>query len=144
MRQLAALILCGLILFVLPGCMTKSKKSRSGLGFKRVTPEMAVQMERLMELGCDEEFEYFDRDIAMLYSVFPGGGQFYLGETRKAFMYMLSSPFILPYIVSFQDAQNSVDYYNFKYTIHFCKKLLKVTKKAKPQSKDIVIGGPED
>jgi len=31
--------------------------------------------------------------------------------------------------VSFQDAQNSVDYYNFRYTAHFCKSKLKVTQK---------------
>ena len=57
----------------------------------------------------------------MLYSVIPGGGQWYTGETRKAWIYLMSFPLIVPYIISFQDAQNSVDYYNFRYTAHFSK-----------------------
>jgi len=86
-------------------------------------------MKKLIQEGCDREYEYFDRDIALLYSLIPGGGQWYTGETRKAWIYLMSFPLIVPYIVSFQDAQNSVDYYNFRYTAHFCKSKLKVTQK---------------
>ena len=88
-------------------------------------------MERLIEKGCDQEYQYFDRDIAMLYSVIPGGGQWYTGETRKAWIYLLSFPLIIPYVVSFQDAQNSVDYYNFRYTAHFCKTKFQTTEDTK-------------
>ena len=38
---------------------------------------------------------------------------------------------IIPYIASFRDAQNSVDYYNFRYTAHFCKTKLQVTEDLK-------------
>ena len=89
--------------------------------FKHVTPAMETEMEQLIDKGCDKEYQYSDRDIAMLYSVIPGGGQWYTGEIRKAWIYLISFPLIVPYIVSFQDAQNSVDYYNFRYTAHFCK-----------------------
>ena len=94
-----------------------------------------MEMEMLIKAGCDQEYEYFDRDIAMLYSLIPGGGQWYTGETRKAWIYLMSFPLIVPYIVSFQDAQNSVDYYNFRYTAHFCKSKLKVTQKMQEPEK---------
>lgn len=142
MREAGFIIICGLLVLLMSGCAGRNSRPGEGLGFKRVTPEMAAQMERLMDLGCEHEFEYFDRDVALLYSVIPGGGQFYTGETRKGFMYLLSSPLIIPYIVAFQDAQSSVDYYNFKYTLHYCRKLLKMTKKAKINKNEIVIGGP--
>ncbi len=96
-------------------------------------------MEYLLKKGCDEEYQYLDPDIAMLYSIIPGGGQFYTGEKKKGVMYLISSPFVLPYIVSFKDAQNTVDYYNFKYTIQFCAKKLGLSKKAK---QDVVILKP--
>ena len=108
------------MVFFLSACGIKGG-GRSPLMFKHVTPAMETEMERLIESGCDKEYEYFDRDIAMLYSVIPGGGQWYTGETRKAWIYLMSFPLIVPYIISFQDAQNSVDYYNFRYTAHFCK-----------------------
>ncbi len=92
-------------------------------------------MEKLIQEGCDQEYQYFDRDIAMLYSVLPGGGQWYTGETRKAWIYLLSFPLIVPYIVSFQDAQNSVDYYNFRYTAHFCKNKFQMDKKLRESEK---------
>jgi predicted small lipoprotein YifL len=108
------------MVFFLSACGIKGG-GRSPLMFKHVTPAMETEMEQLIESGCDKEYEYFDRDIAMLYSVIPGGGQWYTGETRKAWIYLMSFPLIVPYIISFQDAQNSVDYYNFRYTAHFCK-----------------------
>jgi hypothetical protein len=114
------------MVFSLYACGVKGGGS-SPLLFKRITPAMETEMERLIEKGCGKEYQYFDRDIAMLYSVIPGGGQWYTGETRKAWIYLVSFPLIVPYIISFQDAQNSVDYYNFRYTAHFCKTKLEAT-----------------
>ena len=101
----------------------------SPLIFKHVTPAMETEMEQLIDKGCDKEYQYYDRDIAMLYSVIPGGGQWYTGEIHKAWIYLISFLLIVPYIVSFQDAQNSVDYYNFRYTAHFCKTKLLASKR---------------
>jgi TM2 domain-containing membrane protein YozV len=108
------------LFFLLSACGVKGG-GRSPLLFKRITPAMETEMKGLIEKGCDKEYQFFDRDIAMLYSLIPGGGQWYTGETRKAWIYLASFPLIVPYIISFQDAQNSVDYYNFRYTAHFCK-----------------------
>jgi hypothetical protein len=116
------------ILFYLSGCWTKGRGG-SPMKFKRITPTMEKEMESLIEAGCDREYQYFKRDVAFLYSMIPGGGQWYTGEKDKAWFYLLSSPLIIPYIVSFQDAQNSVDYYNFKYTTKFCKSKFRVAKK---------------
>ena len=133
------------MVFFLSACGIKGG-GKSPLLFKHITPAMESEMEELIIEGCDQEYEYFDRDIAMLYSLIPGGGQWYTGETRKALIYLVSFPLIVPYIVSFQDAQNSVDYYNFKYTTKFCKSKFRVakkmfdpksTKKRKPSKKSI-------
>lgn len=122
------------IMFFLSGCWGKVG-SGSPMNFKRITPSMEKEMESLIEAGCDREYQYFERDVAFLYSMIPGGGQWYTGEKDKAWFYLLSSPLIIPYIVSFQDAQNSVDYYNFKYTAKFCKSKFRVAKKmADPKS----------
>ena len=118
------------MVFFLSACGIKGG-GKSPLLFKRITPAMESEMEELISEGCDQEYEYFDRDIAMLYSLIPGGGQWYTGETRKAWVYLVSFPLIVPYIASFQDAQNSVDYYNFRYTAHFCKTKLQVTEDLK-------------
>jgi TM2 domain-containing membrane protein YozV len=115
------------MVFFLSACGVKGG-GHSPLRFKQITPAMEMEMETLIQSGCDKEYAYFDRDIAMLYSLIPGGGQWYTGETRKAWIYLVSFPLIVPYIVSFQDAQNSVDYYNFRYTAHFCKTKLQATK----------------
>jgi len=115
-------------LFFLSGCWVKGGAG-SPMKFKRITPTMEREMESLIKAGCDREYQYFDRDVAFLYSMIPGGGQWYTGEKDKAWFYLLSSPLIIPYIVSFQDAQNSVDYYNFKYTTKFCKSKFRVAKK---------------
>ena len=115
-------------LFFLSGCWGKGGAG-SPMKFKRITPTMEKEMESLIEAGCDREYQYFERDVAFLYSMIPGGGQWYTGEKDKAWFYLLSSPLIIPYIVSFQDAQNSVDYYNFKYTAKFCRSKFRVVKK---------------
>ena len=121
-----------LILFSisLSGCWLKGT-GNSGMAFKRITPKMENQMKYLLSKGCDEEYQYLDPDIAMLYSLLPGGGQFYTGEKKKGILYLLSSPFIFPYFASFKDTQNSVDYYNFKYTIKFCAQKLGLARKTK-------------
>ena len=116
------------ILFFHSGCWVKGD-SGSHMKFKRITPNMEREMESLIKAGCDREYQYFKRDVAFLYSMIPGGGQWYTGEKDKARFYLLSSPLIIPYIVSFQDAQNSVDYYNFKYTTKFCKSKFRVAEK---------------
>ena len=115
-------------LFFLSGCWGKGGAG-SPMKFKRITPTMEKEMESLIEAGCDREYQYFERDVAFLYSMIPGGGQWYTGEKDKAWFYLLSSPLIIPYIVSFQDAQNSVDYYNFKYTAKFCRSKFRAAKK---------------
>ena len=129
------------MVFFLSACGIKGG-GRSPLMFKHVTPAMETEMEQLIESGCDKEYEYFDRDIAMLYSVIPGGGQWYTGETRKAWIYLMSFPLIVPYIISFQDAQNSVDYYNFRYTAHFCKTKFQTAEVLK--DKGYVKGNPAE
>ena len=116
------------ILFFLSGCWLKGGQG-SPMGFKRITPSMEREMEQLIYAGCDKEYQYYDREIAFLYSIIPGGGQWYIGEKEKALLYLFSSPLIVPYIVSFQDTQNSVDYYNFRYTARFCKSKYKIVKK---------------
>ena len=123
------ILVVGMVFFLSACGITGGGKSP--LRFKQITPAMEMEMEALIEEGCDKEYEFFDRDIAMLYSLIPGGGQWYTGETRKAWLYLMSFPLIVPYIVSFQDAQNSVDYYNFRYTAHFCKTKLQVTEEIK-------------
>ena len=118
------------MLFILSGCWLKGS-GNSEMSLKRITPKMEKQMSYLLDKGCDEEYQYLDPDMAMLYSFLPGGGQFYAGEQKKGILYLLSSPLIFPYLASFKDAQNSVDYYNFKYTIKFCAKKLGVFRKIK-------------
>ncbi len=130
MPGLIKIILVVGMVFFLSACGIKGG-GNSPLRFKQITPAMEMEMEALIQEGCDKEHEFFDRDIAMLYSLIPGGGQWYTGETRKAWIYLVSAPLIIPYIVSFQDAQNSVDYYNFRYTAHFCKTKFQVTEELK-------------
>jgi hypothetical protein len=103
------------------------------MAHKRITPKMEKQMTYLLNKGCSEEQYYLDPDIAMLYSLIPGGGQFYVGEKKKGILYLLSSPLIFPYLTSFKDAQNSVDYYNFRYTIKFCAEKLGLLRKKTSQ-----------
>ena len=118
--------------FVLSGCWLKGTGSK-GMSSKRITPKMEKQMAYLLNKGCNEEYEYLDPDLAMLYSFLPGGGQFYTGEKKKGVLYLLSAPLIFPYLASFKDAQNSVDYYNFKYTISFCAQKLGFVRRVNPK-----------
>ena len=126
-------ILLIFLLFFISGCWLKGA-GNSEMSLKRITPKMEKQMSYLLDKGCNEEYQYLDPDMAMLYSFLPGGGQFYAGEQKKGILYLLSSPLIFPYLASFKDAQNSVDYYNFKYTIKFCAKKLGVFRKIKPKT----------
>jgi hypothetical protein len=131
---LRTIISISLILFTvsLSGCWLKGTGS-GGMAYKRITPKMEKQMTYLLNKGCSEERYYLDPDIAMLYSLIPGGGQFYVGEKKKGILYLLSFPLIFPYLTSFKDTQNSVDYYNFRYTINFCaEKLGLLRKKVSP------------
>ncbi len=123
-----------LILFSvsLSGCWLKGT-GNTGMAYKRITPKMEKQMTYLLNKGCSEEQYYLDPSIAMLYSLIPGGGQFYVGEKKKGILYLLSSPLIFPYLTSFKDAQNSVDYYNFRYTIKFCAEKLGLLRKKASQ-----------
>ena len=132
MRTKISILLIFSLVF-LSGCWLKGT-GNSGMALKRITPKMEKQMAFLLDKGCDEEYQYLDPDMAMLYSFLPGGGQFYTGEQKKGILYLLSSPLIFPYLASFKDAQNSVDYYNFKYTIKFCAKKLGVFRKIKPKT----------
>jgi len=72
------------MVFFLSACGIKGG-SQSPLRFKHITPAMAMEMEMLIQAGCDQEYEYFDRDIAMLYSLIPGGGQWYTGMDLFSF-----------------------------------------------------------
>ena len=62
-----------IILFFLSGCWGKGGAG-SPMKFKRITPTMEKEMESLIEAGCDREYQYFERDVAFLYSMIPGGG----------------------------------------------------------------------
>ena len=120
----------------LSACMTGGSRPNQALGFKQITPALQNEMSYYIKKGCDREYRYFEPEVAQLYSILPGGAQFYMGETQKGWMYALSSPLIIPYIISFQDAQNSVDYYNFRYTLKYCRdkfktKSSRATKKMK-------------
>lgn len=126
MKKFVVLSFSICILVSLSGCWLKGGTG-SGLKFKRITPRMEKQMEYVIRKGCKKEYKYLDRDIAVMYSLLPGGGQFYTGETKKGFLYLLSFPLVVPYFISFIDAQNSVDYYNFRYTLYFCKRKLGIT-----------------
>ena len=126
-RFIGVIVIWG-ILFFLSGCWLKGGTG-SPMGFKRITPTMEKEMEQLINAGCDKEYQYYDREIAFLYSIIPVAGNGIPEKKEKAWLYLLSSPLIVPYIVSFQDAQNSVDYYNFRYTAKFCKSKFKIAKK---------------
>ena len=129
-------IIVGILLILfsvsLSGCWLKGT-GNTGMAYKRITPKMEKQMTYLLNKGCGEEQYYLDPSIAMLYSLIPGGGQFYVGEKKKGILYLLSSPLIFPYLTSFKDAQNSVDYYNFRYTIKFCAEKLGLLRKKASQ-----------
>ena len=77
-------ILLTLFSVSLSGCWLKGT-GNTGMAYKRITPKMEKQMTYLLNKGCGEEQYYLDPSIAMLYSLIPGGGQFYVGEKKKEF-----------------------------------------------------------
>ncbi|QPJ64278.1 MAG: hypothetical protein G3M78_02245 [Candidatus Nitrohelix vancouverensis] len=128
----ALIVLAGVIL---SGCVSSRAGVDPRMRFKQITPDMEFEMASYIKRGCDKEYRYLDPEIARLYSVIPGGGQFYTGESGKGWMYLLSSPLLIPYIVSFEDAQNSVDYYNFRYTLEYCRRKFNVKRPNKRENK---------
>ena len=113
---------------VLTGCGTSGGTAKSNLRFKQITPEMDVRMANLRKQGCTGGTPVLDKDAARLYSLIPGGGQFYTGEKEKGIYYVLGSVLVIPYFVAFQDAQNSVDFYNFQHDIDYCTKRLQLVR----------------
>ena len=107
-----------------------------GMRFKKITPRMEVQIEEISAQGCVPEYELLDRETAYMYSLIPGGGQIYAGEPKKAFIYALSSILIVPYFLSFEDAQSSVDYLNIQHSIDFCKKKLRLSEQMEKRAKN--------
>ena len=97
---------------------------------------MEIQLQDLMVKGCNPDYEMLENDTAYLYSIIPGGGQLYAGEPKKALMYALGSILIVPYFISFQDAQSSVDYRNLQYSIDYCKKKLRLLKRMERRAKN--------
>lgn len=123
-----------LALMISPGCGTL-KQIGPDWKNKHVTPIMEVQMNHFLDQGCDQEYEIYNKDLAFLYSVIPGGGHFYTGDYKRGFWFMFTSAFVLPYFASFEDAQRGVDYHNLKYTIDFCRQKLRLTQKLKERKK---------
>ena len=105
--------------------------------YKEVSPTMEQEMEALMLKGCKKERKLYDNDAAYLYSLIPGGGQLYTGETKKALWYMAGSFLIVPYLISFEDAQRTVNYYNFQHTIDYCKEKLGLTENSSSGDKNL-------
>lgn len=134
MRKSLALLLAALLL-AFAGCSAQWDWDRmnSGTRFKQITPAMEVRLKESRRQGCRGSYQILDPRSAELYSIFPGGGQFYTGETKKAFLYMIGSILIVPYFIAFEDAQRSVDYYNYKYTVEFCEEKLRAARGAGEQ-----------
>ncbi len=105
--------------------------------YKEVSPAMEHEMEALLQKGCKKERKLYDNDAAYLYSLIPGGGQLYTGETKKAFWYMAGSFLIIPYFISFEDAQKTVNYLNFQHTIDYCKEKLRLSENSSGGKKDL-------
>ena len=129
MKDFILVVIIGLVFIT--GCESIgfSEKAKAELRYKKITPKMELQMADFMKRGCNGGGGIFDNDLAQMYSIIPGGGQFYTGETKKGLYYLFGSIFIVPYFASFQDAQNSVDYYNFQYDIDYCKEKQWLTRK---------------
>lgn len=121
-----------LFLILLGACGPKSKLLFEGLSedlqIKRITPEMKIKMAELEAAGCEDKFQVKDPGMAKTLAVFPGGGQFYNEEPLKGLYYMGTSLFILPYIASFKDAEQTREYLNFQSSIHYCEEQLRVLK----------------
>ncbi len=104
--------------------------------FKNITPDMEIQLQDLMTQGCIPEYEILENKTAYMYSLIPGGGQIYTGEPKKALFYVLGSILIVPYFISFEDAQNSVDYLNAQYSIDYCRKKLRLSRHMEKRAKN--------
>jgi len=130
MKKIAASVILGL---VLNGCGTSGVIANSGFQFKQITPEMDVRMADLRKQGCAGGAPVLDKDVARAYSIIPGGGQFYTGETEKGVYYLLGSALVVPYFVAIQDAQNSVDFYNFQHDIDYCTERLRLARQLEQQ-----------
>tara|TARA_B100001123_G_C14949091_1_gene882914 strand:- start:47 stop:532 length:486 start_codon:yes stop_codon:yes gene_type:complete len=110
--------------------------------YKQVSPEMEHEMEILMQKGCKKERKLYDSDTAYLYSLIPGGGQLYTGEIKKAMWYIAGSFLIIPYFISFEDAQRTVSFRNFQHTIDYCKERLRLSEispDGKKESKNLKL-----
>lgn len=147
--RLFSFLICFLIAFSLfSGCAgrgkqvtwkkveKKWKEIKPDPKYKEVSPAMELEMEALLQKGCNKERKLYDNDAAYLYSLIPGGGQLYTGETKKALWYMAGSFLIIPYFISFEDAQKTVDYRNFQHTINYCKEKLRLTENSPGGKKD--------
>ena len=104
--------------------------------FKKISPAMEVELDDLMGKGCVPNYQILEKDTAYMYSLIPGGGQIYTGESKKALMYMVGSFLIIPYLVAFDDAQSSVDYINAKYAIDYCREKVRLVKQKELQAKE--------
>jgi hypothetical protein len=147
-RVLSCLICFFIAFSLLSGCAGRGKKVtwnkvekkwnevKPNPKYKEVTPAMEHEMETLLQKGCNKERKLYDNDAAYLYSLIPGGGQLYTGETKKALWYMAGSFLIIPYFISFEDAQRTVDYRNFQHTIKYCKEKLRLTENSSSDKKD--------
>ncbi len=98
------------------------------LEIKRITPSMKVRMGEMEDAGCIEKEIVKSPEISRTIALFPGGGQFYNGEPLKGMYYLATSILILPYIVSFKDAAQTVEYLNFKHTLEFCEEKMRVAR----------------
>ena len=103
---------------------------------KKISPEMEIELKELMGRGCMPDYKMLENDTAYLYSIIPGAGQIYTGEPKKAFMYLVGSFLIVPYLVAFEDAQSSVDYINAKYSIDYCREKLRLSQQREIQAKN--------
>ncbi|GEM_PF-524292 len=121
-----------LSLILVGACGPKSQLLFEGLSedlqIKRITPEMKIKMAELEAAGCQDKFQMKDPGMAKTLAIFPGGGQFYNEEPLKALYYMGTSLFLIPYIASFKDAEQTREYLNFQSSIHYCEEELRVLK----------------
>lgn len=146
-RLFSFLICCFVAISLLSSCAGRSKQTTwkkvekkwrditPNPRYKEISPAMEHEMEALMLKGCKEERKLYDSDAAYLYSIIPGGGQLYAGEIGKALWYMAGSFLIIPYFISFEDAQRTVSYRNFQHTINYCKEKFRLSENSPSHSK---------
>lgn len=140
MKKTSNLVFLACFFISLAGCASLTWDNiKPDPKFKQITPVMEVQMRELRAQGCTGNYEILDSEVAFLYSLIPGGGQFYTGETKKAWWYLFGTVLIVPYFISFDDAQNTVDYLNFRYTIDYCTEKLRLVREVKKQEKQLKV-----